>query len=444
MPDPLALHYTVRVVDSALQIVEVDLTVRDNHASSVQLSFSSNAIQTDAPVSRFRIRSATGSSGQPLEILRENGIWRIDGSDEMQIHYEVHLSEGQNKGVYASELLSSCDPGGARFLGSDLFLFPLHAEAGSLDVDYELPPSWELVHPFQTAPTSASYPDLRSLYFSVVAAGEYRTLSRTIGGSELVLAARGDFRFGDPDLMETIARIAQEEIEFFGGSMRPRYVFVVNPHPRGDDRQRLHYFGLHFVASMAILLDPRTDRLSLQAEPAQIIAHEFFHNWNGELIRQEDYEMNWFIEGVTTFYSYKFCQDARMLDGGSLVRELNERYDNHYVSNPKRGEITLAEAGKTVLQNQDTTQLLYSGGMLAALALDIEIGNRTDHQKTLNDIMLDLASRATRDAEWHLTREELRASLADATGTEFEPWLQSYIYGLEPLELPDYIRDVSR
>jgi predicted metalloprotease with PDZ domain len=195
---------------------------------------------------------------------------------------------------------------------------------------------------------------------------------------------------------------------------------------------------------MAILLDPRTDRLSLQAEPAHIIAHEFFHNWNGELIRQENYEMNWFIEGVTTYYSYKSCQDVRMLDGGGFARELRDRYEKHYVGNPKRLELSLAEAGQTVLQNQDTTQLLYSGGMLAALALDIEIDSRSGHQESLDDIMLDLAARARLDPEWHLTREELVASLAAATGTDFDPWLSDYVYGQQALALPEYVQAVGR
>ena len=64
-----------------------------------------------------------------------------------------------------------------------------------------------------------------------------------------------------------------------------------------------HYFGLRFNASMILLLDPRSARDRLEKEPAALCAHEFFHSWIGELVRQRGYEMNWFVEGVATLWA---------------------------------------------------------------------------------------------------------------------------------------------
>lgn len=443
-PEPVGLHYQVTVVDPKEQLIEVKLRIEDHSAAAIHLGFSANSVQQNAPVSRFRVRSATDENGDDMSVVRERGIWRFKGSPLIELRYEVHLGRGREEGRYADALLSDCDETGARLLGSDLFLFPLDTDAHTIDVEYVLPDGWDLIHPFQSGPNSASYPELRSLYYSVVAVGDYRELRRIVGDCELILAVRGRFNFGDRDLIDTIARVVEPQIEFFQGGVRPRYVFIVNPHPTIDDPRHLHYFGLHFDASMAILLDQRTDRPRLQSEPAHILAHEFFHNWNGELIRQNDYDMNWFVEGVTTYYSYRSCKDARLLDSGSFAREIRDRYTNYYATNPRRSTMTLAEAGQTVLQDPAITSYLYAGGTLAALSLDDEIKSVSGQRVSLDDLMQELARLALADDNWILTQEELESALNGLTGSDFGPWFARYVYGNSELELPAYVIEDAR
>ena len=47
---------------------------------------------------------------------------------------------------------------------------------------------------------------------------------------------------------------------------------------------RFDYYGIHYGGSMILLLDRRLDRSELMDTPMAIIAHEFFHNWNGEAL----------------------------------------------------------------------------------------------------------------------------------------------------------------
>jgi predicted metalloprotease with PDZ domain len=440
--DVIDLSYGVQVVDPAEGHLEVLLQAKGIDTSAIYLGFSSNPVARSAPASKFRVRSAYGENGERLEIQPDQGVWKIKGAGSaVTVQYEVFLQQGRRDTTFEEEVLSRCDADGARLVGSDVFLFPVHARASSIHVDYDLPHPWDLFHPFQSGATTAVYPDIESLYYSVVAVGPYRTLTRTVNGCELVLAIQGNFSFGDADLMNMIGRIAELQLEFFGGPVRPRYLFVVNPHPHSDDAEKLRYFGLHFDASMIVLLDERTDRHRLQAEPAHICAHEFFHNWNGETIRQDDYAMNWFIEGVTTYYAYRFRIAARMLDTGGFARELQRRYEEEYLANPLRGRVSPAAAGGRVLQDQDTTRLLYASGLVIAAALNQAIDQATAHERSLDDLMRNLVDEARSDPSFVLDRKSLELELHQLTGRDFGPWLSRYVYGTEVTPLPGRTED---
>jgi predicted metalloprotease with PDZ domain len=438
--DTVNLSYEVTVSDAVRGRLDVILRVSDVDASSIHVGFSTNTATTFVPASKYRLREVIGSDGRPLTIEPRAHGWRIspDGS-ALEVHYEVHLESSQTDGAFAAEILSRVDAQGSRLVGSDVFLFPSMAEAYSIQVDYHLPPGWRLVHPFQEDADSAVYPTLTSLYTSVVAAGRYRVMTRRAEGCELVVAVQGRFTFGDDDLMEMIGRIADLQLEFFDGPVRPRHVFVVNPHPHSDDPDQLRYFGLHFDGSMIVLLDERTDRRRLQAEPAQICAHEFFHNWNGGVIQQDRYEMNWFVEGVTVYYAYQFRMDARMLDPGTYAQELRHRYHREFLDNPQRMMMSVAQAGETVLQEENTTRLLYAGGVLVAVALDTAIDEVTQHERSLDDLMRMLVDRASLDEDFRLTRSTLEAALLELTGRDFAPWLRRYVYGKQALPLPAFL-----
>jgi len=442
---PLSLDYTVEVTDPAAERLRVTVTIEGSQGRAIPLGYSSNAVARTAPVRKFRLREATGTDGRELAVSRHRGMWRLDDPDPVSVVvYEVYLREGRPASEFAAEALSRIDPTGARLLGSDVFLFPAGRTLTGIGCTYRLPTGWALLHPFQVDATTAAYPDLESLYYSVVALGEYRTVRRQVAGLDLTLAIRGRYAFGDPDLMETVARICRHQVEAFGGAPREDYLLVVDPHPEGDDPQQLHYFGLHFNASMTVLLDERTDRRRLHAEPASIFAHEFFHNWNGELIGQDGYGMNWFVEGVTTWYAYRTRLALRMVDNSRFADEVRQRYREHYRDNPLRPAVSLAAAGERVLESTELTQLLYTGGLLLALALDHEIGAATGHDRGLEDLLLRLVLRAEREGGLVLERKVLEEELRRLTDTDFGPWLSAHVWGTEPPRLPGFLDDLAR
>lgn len=436
----LDLHYLVQIASPQESVLRVELEVSGIESSVLHLGFSPNSVAATAPVSKFRVREVFDAEGEPLTFTRKPGLWTIRHPDTLtRIVYEVHLGLDGRGSVFSDVVLSRLDGDGGRLLGSDVFLFPDRYTVDDIRVDWSLPTDWQLIHPFQAGPMAAHLPSLSSLYHSAVAVGPYRNTRRMVDDCEIVLALQGEFAFGDSDLMRVVENLVRQQVRRFGAPHRSRYVFVVNEHPRTDDPANLHYFGLHFDGSMIVLLDPRTDRRQLRAQPASLCAHEFFHNWLGELLRQEHYDMNWFVEGVTTWYAYQSLIKTRMLDRSSYSDELRRRHERDYLPSSLRGRVSVAEAGQRVLQDQETTRLLYSGGLFVAVALNEAIGSASRQEADLEILLARLFDQARLDPGFRLTRATLEQELESLTGTDFGPWLTRYVYGTQGLPLPEHV-----
>lgn len=433
-----ALHYVVTLRDPASAVLDVRLTLTEPRGH-LHLGFSSNSLAPTAPASKFRVRHMmTGDTDLPID-RHEHGWSTRTAQRPVDVVYEVHLNGPRPERAFADEGLSAIDDDGARLLGSDVFLFPIDQDVTEITVEYVLPEGWDLHHPFAVDTFTAAPPTLRSLYSSVVGVGPYRHATRTVRGTEIRVALRGNYAFGDDDLVDVIERIVAHQLDFFGTAPYERYLFVIDEHPDQNDPELLHYFGLHFDASMLVLLDPRTDRRRLHGEPASLCAHEFFHNWLGEQLSQSNYAMNWFVEGITTLYAYRTRVATGMLDPGRYATEIAERHRQHWQDEELRHRLTLAEAGKIVLQDPAITRMTYTGGLLVGIALDDALVTRTRGDASLDDVLQNMVDRAALEPTYRLTRATLEAELRAVSGEDFGPWLERYVYGVDEVPLPTFV-----
>ena len=434
------LSYQVKVLDLKNGVLQVRLHAEGMRSPNLYLTTVVVSPDQNRLSARFRLREARDLNGHDTPVEAQDDYWKIRAKGGgIDLRYEVWLRAGIDTGVFSRQMLSDITETSARLVGSDIFIIPVFGDLRNIRVEYTLPPHWELVHPFQCTATAAVVPDVKSLYHSAVGMGRLRTLERTVRGCRLRVAVTGRYDFQDRDLLAVLSQLAGIQMDIFGGPLRDEYVFLVGPHPESGDPEILHYFGLHYDGSMILLIDTNTDRKRLQQEPAQLCAHEFYHNWCGELIRQHRYDMNWFIEGVTEFYAYQTRLEAGMLSFPDYASVLSDRFHREYEVHPLRGKISLAQASKKVLIDRETTRYTYSGGLFVAAGLDEQIDDVTRQQESLDDLMYDLAVRAQRDPDFVLTRQTLEAALLDLTGHDFHEWFDRYVYGLESPHLPGYI-----
>ena len=167
-----------------------------------------------------------------------------------------------------------------------------------------------------------------------------------------------------------------------------------------------------------------------------IIAHEFFHNWNGDILRPADDSFMWFTEGATVYFSYSvllnagIISEAQYASAGSAIKDRFER-------NPLRGSVHLSRAGNSDLSDREMVNLLYDGGYLATKALDEKIRSLTGGDTGLIDIIRMLYREDSGGREIGVV--ELRDAILAGTGAD----LSLLIDDLLRDPVPDADVDVS-
>jgi predicted metalloprotease with PDZ domain len=180
---------------------------------------------------------------------------------------------------------------------------------------------------------------------------------------------------------------------------------------------------------MVLLLDRHITRSDLYDTPMSIIAHEFFHNWNGDAIRPSSDEMLWFIEGATVYYSYRVLLDINLITPSQYEWRRTE-IARRYRDNPYRSDVPIARAVNSDLTDRSMVHLLYDGGFLAAEAMDRRIAELTGGNAHLIDVLRTLYSDT--DGVRELDEETLCAAIHRVSGHDLSSFVHELVHEVSP------------
>jgi predicted metalloprotease with PDZ domain len=320
-------------------------------------------------------------------------------------------------GVSAPDYLPAANPAGGGATAG---------EASSLDLAGLADP--DTVQPAPLVPVYRPQ-GLRDLWNGFLAWGDLRVSEVPVAGCPVRLAVSGDWLFEDDDLRWLLSRIAHAELDFFGSAPQPSILCLVaaNPVSAADG---FEYYGVHAGHSLLLFLDPRTSWADLGEKAASVAAHEMFHGWLGEAIRQEDPGLIWFVEGVTTWCTPRLLEAAGIWTRERSEQVLGGRIERDYFGSELLGRTSLASAAAEVMVDGATTRFAYAGGSLAAAALDAWLARTTGSAHPLDDVLRLLYERRE---EGVLTRPALEAAVRAVAGDDCAPWLDAYVYGKETL-----------
>jgi predicted metalloprotease with PDZ domain len=207
-------------------------------------------------------------------------------------------------------------------------------------------------------------------------------------------------------LSNDLKKLCEYQIRLFGEpAPMHRYVFLVNAVSEG-------YGGLEHRASTALICGrDELPRVGMRA-PTEgyrtflgLASHEYFHTWNVKRIKpaaftpydldREGYtKLLWAFEGITSYYD-----DLTLVRTGLISRQdyltTLARNVTSLLRNPGRRAQTVEESSwdawiKYYRQDENTPNAVvsyYLKGSLVALCLDLEIRARTNHRKSLDDVM---------------------------------------------------------
>lgn len=248
-----------------------------------------------------------------------------------------------------------------------------------IEVDFDLPTGWQA----QTPRTSTGDGDRfrvdsrRELISNALFLGTAHAESFDAGGVALTLVLGKRYRESAPLIVELLSSQLASYAELFGGPpLSKRYLVIINEHPSGD--------GGAFASSFSQFVQGDADERN-RVIWGYVMAHELLHFWNGLSLVPADHREEWFKEGATDYLTIVTLARNGWLDENLLFKRLENVPRRYLIARFAQGlRMSVRDAGK---DKQPNRQLVYGGGSLAALALDVALRERSDDKIGLPDFM---------------------------------------------------------
>ena len=187
-----------------------------------------------------------------------------------------------------------------------------------------------------------------------------------------------------------------------------------------------------------------------------VSAHEFFHLWNVKRIRPASLEpldythemytrALWFAEGVTNTYgSYTLVRTGLWSkqefyqDLSGQISELEGRPAEQWQSAEQSSLDAWLE--KYALYNQPQRSVsYYTKGQVLGVLLDILIRERTDNQRSLDDVLRAMNRDFAKTGKFYHDSLDIQRSAEKVTGASLADFFAKYVSGAEPLPYTDLL-----
>jgi predicted metalloprotease with PDZ domain len=386
------------------------------------------------------VEALVGAQRVPIEKL-DKLTWRITATGTVRIQYATYWDE---PGPFASQLNSD-----HAFLNPAMLLMYVvgrRQEKVNLAI-MDFPREWraegalleecKLVFDQPSCPASAAGYD--ALVDAPVEAGKFEDFDLPDVSPRITVVIHGD-SWRKKQVEQDLTRICQYQIKLMDGAPFERYTFIFHI---GKPATGAGGGGMEHANSTAISV-PSDDYLP------GVAAHEFFHLWNVKRIRpvslepvdytKEQYTRAlWFAEGVTSAYgSYTLVRTGIWSrqrfyeDLGGQITELEARPANRWQSAEQSSLDAWLE--KYSLYNQPERSVsYYTKGQVLGILLDLLIRDRTNDEKSLDDVLRALNSDFAREGKFYRDSLDIRLTAEKIAGGSFEEFFQQYVSGTDPL-----------
>ena len=374
--------------------------------------------------------TATDTNEEKIPITEiDKTQWVVETQNEspVTLRYKVLLNHderewpfGNDEAPYVQEDCIFC-PGYALFITG---------EVEDIELRVDVPDDWHVSAPWNPIGheryrfTVAGHDDLMYAYLVLGTHSEGVVESE---GTEIVIALGGHFKASIDEVQRTVESLLHAYSEIFGGTPKDRMLFVANPCEK---------YGGGGVSghSISVLMDGTLEADNRQSW-APLVAHEICHIWNGKAIDFSTQEY-WFSEGFTEYCSKISCVRLGIISEDDFLRDLEHKWEL-YLS--KQGDLSIREAGENKSTNRN---LVYEGGSLVAIALDLQIRTFTENRNSLEDVMTQMY-REFGLTERKYTMDDIVKVVNQIAGEDLQPFFQKYVAGTERLPLAEYLRDAG-
>ena len=366
---------------------------------------------------------------------RDDGTWqlasmprgRVTVSYRVRLDHEDHAwSGGVDGAAYSREW-------GVFYTARSLFVVN-GDERENITVEFRLPDQWRVTAPWQRSGDDATrfvVPGHDVLATSMLFAGTHREVTIGQGPFEVLLALGGDYVLGQEDvfvdmttgvldyyvaLMGDVPRLQSHD-----AALKP--VVIINQGEMTD--------GEAIGNNISLLLEPSGDRMS-QHIARLIFAHEFFHLWNGKSFMPGGEDNEWFKEGFTNYYALKALHHIGYLADQSYLDLLAGFFYQKYDRDDAVGRLSMTNGEL----KHDHWGLIYAGGMLVAIAQDLQIRSATRNERSLDDLMRYMFDEY-RGKPYEL--DDIERALGDLNNASQEDFFDRYVRGTEKMDISRFL-----
>jgi len=384
-----------------------------------------------------RVQAFVGGQPVPIEKL-DKLTWDVRGSGTVTVRYDTFWDD---PGPFNSQLNEE-----HAFINPAMILLYVPERRGEKSVITltDVPGQWRVAsetlsggvfesHTFRLE--AASYDALADAPIEASKFEEF-TLPDVTPAVRVVIHGDGWKR---PDIEKSLRKIVTYEVKMMDGAPYEHYTFIFHigkaANGAGGGMEHANCTAI-YVSSASYLQN--------------VAAHEFFHAWNVKRIRPAslepvDYTREmytralWFAEGVTdTYASYTLVRTGLWSkqefyqDLGGQISEIESRPAELWQSAEQSSLDAWLE--KYALYNQPQRSVsYYTKGQVLGVLLDIVIRDRTDNQKSLDDVLRTMNRDFAKGGKFYRDSLDIRLSAEKVAGVPMEDFFAKYVSGSEPL-----------
>jgi predicted metalloprotease with PDZ domain len=435
------IQYEVSLAKPSEHLFQVTMTVPDVRGELTLQMPAWNALYQIRDFSS-RIQQFTAESdGKSLAAEKLDKLtWRTRAEGSVTVRYAIFWD---SPGPFASQLNDEH----AFINPAMVFLYvPSRRDEDVSLILRDLPKEWEVATPLDHARTSngtnafhsISAKGYDALVDGPIELGAFKTIQIEDGPRPIFATIHGD-NWKQADVETALRKLCAYELQLMGGAPFERYLFILHIGKAAQGAGG----GMEHANSTAI-------NVSSGQTLSGVAAHEFFHLWNVKRIRpaslepidytREQYTRAlWFAEGVTSTYgNFTLVRSgiwSRQEFYADLAQDINE-LESRPASRWQSAEQSSLDAWLEkypYYNGPDFSVSYYTKGQVLGLLLDILIRDRTDNQKSLDDVMRKMNDDFAKKARFYRDSLDIELTAEAVAGGSFEDFFGNYVAQAEPL-----------
>ncbi|MGX7668654.1 M61 family metallopeptidase [Flavobacterium pedocola] len=382
--------------------------------------------------------TAKNAKGQ-LQTIKDLGeeTWEIQSPThgKYTIEYDILLQHDSENWDHCGGIdeVAYRVPEGLFFTGYSLFMapdVPSLADIKKVTVDFKLPQNWKASTPWIKNTKANSFTvneDIRFLLNNCLFVGTHQEKEIKLGDFELLFALGNSMKASEDQFIELMQPIIEATTNVFKGSPKKKYLIVVNENNRLTD-------GSAFRTSFSQIIKGKVNKNS-RTNWGHIMAHETIHLWNGHTLIPDGQE-EWFKEGFTDYLTNILLTRTKIIDEAIFYKRFENvitkyNFSRDYLQN----KLSVREAGNHKNENR---YLVYGGGELVALGLDIEIRKATNNTKSLDDLFAGLYDEFAKNNKPY-TLNDIIAVTNKLTNKNLQWFFDDYVTGVKRIPVTEYL-----